>query len=328
MASKGTELHMQAGEQVWVDPQMKPILQAMLDRMASRAPMTEIAPEEMRRRAAADFTLLNEDPPALARVEDRTIPGPFGATRLRLYDPLASTTPRPALIYFHGGGWVIGDLETEDRSLRQLALASGAAIVSVDYKLAPEHKFPKPVEDCAAAFTWIADHAAELGLDPARLAVGGASAGANLALASTLLRRDRGDRCPCFMLLFYGVFGDGMETESYRLFGGGDYGLGHDAMAFFYSLYLNDPAQRTAPLVSPVLADLHGLPPVFLSVAGLDPLRDDSRLLASRLRTAKVPADIKEYPGVVHGFTLMGRMLDAANKALDDAGRALAAGLK
>jgi acetyl esterase len=147
-------------------------------------------------------------------------------------------------------------------------------------------------------------------------------------MASTLLRRDRGDHRTRFMLLFYGVFGDGMETESYRLFGGGDYGLGRDAMAFFYSLYLSDPAQRMDPLVSPVLADLHGLPPVFLSVAGLDPLRDDSRLLAERLRAAGVAADMKEYPGVVHGFTLMGRMLDAANKALGEAGQALAVGLK
>lgn len=327
MTSISEKAHMRAGE-VWVDPQMKPILQAMLERMASRVPMTEIAPEEMRARAAADLSKWNEDPPALARVENLTIPGPFGETKLRLYDPLGGAAPRPALVYFHGGGWVIGDLDTEDRSLRQLALASGTTIVSVDYKLAPEHKFPKPVEDCAAAFTWIADHAADLGLDPARLAVGGASAGANLALAATLMMRGRGDDRAKFMLLFYGVFADNVETDSYRLFGGGDYGLGHDAMAFFYTLYLSNSVQRTDPLVSPVRADLAGLPPVYLVAADLDPLRDDSRQLAERLRAAGVPTEIKEYPGVVHGFTLMGRMLDAANNALDDAGRALAAGLQ
>ena len=307
---------------------MRPILKAMIERMAARAAMTEITPAEMRARAAADLARWNENPPAVSRLEDKTIPGPFGDTRIRLYDPAPGEKPRPALIYFHGGGWVIGSLDTEDRSLRQLALASGAAIVSVDYRLAPEHKFPTPVEDCAAAFTWIADHAAELGLDAARLALGGGSAGANLAMAATLLLRERGGPRPCFLLLFYGVFGDDPQSESYHQFGSADYGLPRESMAFFYAQYLRDPAQRTDPLVSPVRADLRGLPPAYLAVAGLDPLRDDSRLLAERMRGAGVPVTVKEYPGVVHGFTLMGSALDAANQALEDAGRALSAGLR
>lgn len=328
MSSSSSKSRTPTAEPVWIDPQMRPILEAMIARMAARAPMTEITPAEMRARAAVDLARWNENPPAVSRIEDRTIPGPFGETRIRLYDPSPTGKPRPALIYFHGGGWVIGSLDTEDRSLRQLALASGIAIVSVDYRLAPEHKFPTPVEDCAAAFTWIADHAVELGLDPARLALGGGSAGANLAMATTLMLRDCGGPRPHFLLLFYGVFGDDPQSESYRQFGGIDYGLPREAMAFFYAQYLRDPAQRADPLVAPVRADLRGLPPAFLAVAGLDPLRDDSRLLAERLRGAGVPVTVKEYPGVVHGFTLMGSALDAANQALEDAGRALAEGLK
>ncbi len=316
-------------ETVYIDPQMGPVIAAMVERMASRSAMSETAPAEMRVRAASDFVYWNENAPALPRVENLTMKGPLGDIRLRFYDPLEQAEPRPALVYFHGGGWVIGDLDMEDASLRQLARASGVAIVSVDYCLAPEHKFPAPVQDCVAAFSWVAEHAADLKLDPERLAIGGGSAGANLAMASTLMLRGQGKKLPDFVLLFYGVFGADQDTASYHQFGGGDFGLGRDAMSHFYALYLDNPqTDKSNPLVSPVLADLTGLPSTHLVVAGLDPLRDDSRLLADRLERAGVTVNITEYGGVIHGFTLMGRHVDAANKALEEAGQRLAAGLE
>jgi len=316
------------GGSPYIDPQMIPLLAAMKERMASRSAMMDISPKEMRERVAVDFAIWNEGAPALARIEDFDIPGPYGRTKIRLYDPSPVTNRlRPALVYFHGGGWVIGDLEIEDRSLRQLALASDCAIVSVDYVLAPEYKFPAPVMDCCSAFRWVVQNGKEIGLDPGRLAIGGASAGANLALATALSLRDKNELTARFLLFYYGVFSGATDSLSYSQFGNGDYGLGQEAMEFFLSLYLEKPEDRHHPLVSPLIADMAGLPPTFLSIAGLDPLRDDSRRLAEKLRKSNIPVATREYDGVVHGFTLMGRALDAANLAVEDAGAALRAGL-
>lgn len=316
------------GGSPYIDPQMIPLLAAMKERMASRSAMMDISPEEMRERVTADFAIWNEGAPGLGRIEDFDIPGPFGPTKIRLYDRLSGQQGlRPVLVYFHGGGWVIGDLDTEDRSLRQLALASDCAILSVDYVLAPEHKFPAPVTDCCSAVRWVMQNGKDLGLDALRLAIGGASAGANLALATALSLRDKNELTARFLLFYYGVFSGATDSLSYSQFGNGDYGLGQEAMEFFLSLYLEKPEDRHHPLVSPLIADMAGLPPTFLSIAGLDPLRDDSRRLAEKLRKSNIPVATREYDGVVHGFTLMGRALDAANLAVEDAGAALRAGL-
>jgi acetyl esterase len=316
------------GGSPYIDPQMIPLLAAMKERMASRSTMMDISLEEMRERVTVDFAIWNEGAPALARIEDFDIPGPFGLTKVRLYDSVSSGhNLRPVLVYFHGGGWVIGDLDTEDRSLRQLAMASDCAILSVDYTLAPEHKFPDPVTDCCSAVRWVMQNGKDLGLDALRLAIGGASAGANLALATALLLRDQNELTARFLLFYYGVFSGVTDSLSYSQFGNGDYGLGQEAMEFFLSLYLEKPEDRHHPLVSSLDADMVGLPPTFLSIAGLDPLRDDSRKLAEKLRKSNIPVAVREYDGVVHGFTLMGRTLDAANLAVEDAGAALRAGL-
>jgi len=316
------------GSSPYIDPQMIPLLDAMQERMAARASMMDITPQEMRARATADFAIWNEGAPELPRIENFDIPGPFERTRIRLYDPSADITSlRPVLVYFHGGGWVIGDLEMEDRSLRQLALASGCAIAAVDYVLAPEHKFPAPVTDCMSAVRWFMQNGKDLGLDSARLAIGGASAGANLAMATALSLKNEDQLTAQFLLFFYGVFSGSADSPSYRQFGNGDYGLGQEQMEFFLSLYLRKPEEKLHPMVSPLAADLSGLPPTFLSIAGLDPLRDDSRRLAEKLRMANIPVQVCEYDGVIHGFTLMGRALDAANVALEDAGAALRTGL-
>ncbi|MBV1901923.1 MAG: alpha/beta hydrolase [Kordiimonadaceae bacterium] len=317
------------GSSLFVDPQMIPVLEAMKENMASREGMQDLSSQEIRDRAAVDLSVWNRNPPVLARVEDLEIPGPYGLTKVRIYDSAPDlTTQRPLLVYFHGGGWIIGDLDTEDQSLRQLALASECAIVSVDYVLAPENKFPAPVVDCCSAVRWISQNGQELGLDTARMAIGGASAGANLAMATALSLRDSGELTAQFLLFFYGVFSGSLNSQTYDEFGNGDFGLSRDAMDFFLSSYLSKKEDRDHPWVSPLHADLAGLPPVYLSVAGLDPLRDDNRALAERLKMANVPTEIKEYEGVVHGFTLMGSKLDAANVAIEDAGAALMAGLK
>ncbi len=306
-----------------IDPQMKTILGAMLERRAERAPMAELSPPELRARAAADLAYWNQNPPPLPAIDDHAIPGAFGPTRIRVYHPVESESPLPALVYFHGGGWVIGDLETEDLKLRYLARHSHCAVISVDYVLAPEHKFPDPVDDCLAASRWIAQHGPELGIDPERLALGGASAGAHLALATAIRLRDAGENWLRALLLFYGVFSARTDTPSRHLFGNGDFGLTKEDMDFFLSRFLRHPSQKTEPLVSPLDADLAGLPPTILIAAELDPLRDDSRDLAARLQAADVLVTCREYAGVVHGFTLMIKALDVAGQAVREAGTAL-----
>lgn len=309
-----------------VDPQMVPVLEAMAANAAVRPHPSTLPPDAMRRQFAADMAYWAAGGPELARVENRMIPGPRGDIPLRLYDPAGDAALRPVLVYFHGGGWTIGDLDTEDRKLRELALASGAIIVSVDYRLAPDHKFPEPLEDCIAAVRWIAAEGAAIGIDGGRLALGGLSAGANLALAAAISLRDAGGPALRHLLLFQGSYG-AHDTESHALFGGGEYGLDRRSMANYYRHYLRRPEDRDHPLVAPLMADLSGLPPVFLNAAGLDVLRDDSAQLAERLRAAGVAVDHRLYPGVIHVFTLMSRRLDMARRAIAEAAEALRAAL-
>lgn len=242
--------------------------------------------------------------------------------RARWYDP-DGRPQAPLLLYLHGGGWVVGDLEIEDRALRMLALASGAKIVSLDYRLAPEHPFPAAIEDTVAACGWLREHAQELGGSTRALALGGASAGANIALAAALRLRDEALPLPAQLVLFYGVYGADRNTESDRLFGTPEFSGPLANMELFYSLYAGSPEQRRDPLVAPLLADLKGLPPTFLNAAGIDPLRDDSRQLRDRLQQSGVPVSYVEYPGVVHGFTQFTLTSTTARKALADAGAAI-----
>jgi acetyl esterase len=292
-------------------------------RMAN-APAFECVPSsEMRARASSLFATFNEDPPPVRLVRDLTIPGPAGDLPARLYDPTTGDQPAPLLLYMHGGGWVVGDLGLEDRALRLLALASGARIISLDYRLAPEHPFPEPVDDVVAAFRWLAANAENLGGDTSTIAIGGASAGANLALAATLRLRDESGPLPALMVLWYGVFGVDQTTASYREFARPE--LFTPAVENFFQMYAGDSEQRRHPLVAPLLADLKGLPAAFVNAAGVDTLRDDSRALASRLAEVGVPVEFKEYPGVLHGFTQYSRVSQIARDAIEDAGQALAA---
>jgi len=306
----------------YIDPEIKPALERMKARMAERAPMTDVPVVDMRRRARDDFAAMNAHPPALAYIEDIMIEGAFGKRKARIYDAIGARAEAPGLIYFHGGGWIVGDLDSEDEKLRRLALASGIRIVSVDYVLAPEHKFPEPLEDCIAAARSVRKSASELGVDAERLAIGGASAGANLALSSAIALREDNASWLRFMLLFYGAYDFTSQAPSRSLFGE-DFGMTADAMEFFYSLYLNDPTERTDPRASPLHAELAKLPPAFINAAGLDVLRDDSRALAEKLRDSGVHVEYDEAPGVIHGYTLLAHEIAAGRNTIERAAHAL-----
>ncbi len=306
----------------YIDPEIMPVLERMQARMALRAPMSDVSIADMRKRARADFAAMNANPPMLAYVEDTVIEGAFGTRKARIYDAAGTRTGAPGLIYFHGGGWIVGDLDSEDEKLRRLALASGIRILSVEYVLAPEHKFPDPLEDCIAAAKSVRKAAPELGLDAERLAIGGASAGANLALSTALALRDDNASWLRFMLLFYGVYDMASQAPSRSLFNEG-YGMTAEAMEFFYSLYLKGPTERIDPRASPLHAEMENLPPAFINAAGLDILRDDSRALAEKLRDNGVPIDYDEAPGVIHGYTLLAHEVVAARNTIERAAHAL-----
>jgi acetyl esterase len=263
----------------------------------------------------------NVDLPALPAVTDLTVPGPGGTIRLRHLRPRVGGR-LPLIVYLHGGGWTFGSVDTHDRLMRLLALAADAAVLGVDYRLAPEHPHPGPLEDCLAAIRWVREQAQELEVDPTRTALAGDSAGANLALAALLVLRDAGEPLPKGAALFYGCYAARPNTASHARFGDGSYRLSTVEMNWFWRNYLGAAPAGTA-LAEPLYADLRGLPPLHLTLAALDPLADDTRELAERLAAAGVVHAAREYPGMVHGFLQMTARCAAARAAMADAGRAL-----
>jgi acetyl esterase len=238
----------------------------------------------------------------VASVTNLVIPGPAGAIPARHYRPVDGDDA-PLLVFFHGGAMVVGDLETHDDVCRQICRDGGVHVLSVDYRLAPEHKAPASVDDAFAAFTWALDHAAELGADARRVAVGGDSAGANLAALVSLRARDQDVQLPAVQLLFYPVTAWNAQTRSRTLFGEGFFLTGGD-LRFGAEKYLGGAdVDADDPRVSPLLADdLSGLPPALVLTAGFDPLRDEGRQYAAALRAAGVPVDYREFGSLIHGF--------------------------
>jgi acetyl esterase len=263
----------------------------------------------------------NVELPELPLVSDLSAPGPAGAIRLRLYRPRAEGR-LPAVVYLHGGGWTFGSIETHDRLMRLLALAAEAAVIGVDYRLAPEHPFPAPLDDCLAAIRWVRARADELAVDARRMVVAGDSAGANLALASLLALRDAGEPALNGGALLYGCYCSRLDTPSHARFGDGSYRLSTAEMRWFWGNYLG-PTPAGDPLAEPLHAGLSGLPPLYLMLAAADPLADDTRGLAGLLAAARVPHRMREYPGTVHGFLQMTARSAAARRALTDSGRAI-----
>ena len=303
-----------------LNPQMAKILELMAEAMKDRPPRVTLSPVEARAQSSATFEAFwNADRPTLWAVYNREIPGPGGPVRVRLYDP-GIARPAPCLIYVHGGGWVICNLDTHDGACRRLALAGAFMVASVEYRLAPEHKFPAGLEDCVAAVRWIAAHGAGWGVDPGRLAIGGDSAGANLALATLLSLRDAGDQLVRAGLLIYGAYAAATDTPSCHAYGDGSYILSSDDIDWFWGHYLNDAADKSNPLAAPLLADLRDLPPILLTACEFDPLLDDSRRLAARLEEAGTPHRFVFWPGVTHACIHMTRMLDVAQNHIEDIG--------
>jgi len=266
-------------------------------------------------------------PQPMARVEDMTIPGPAGEIPARLYVALgAPQPPQPLLVYYHGGGWVIGDLETHDGLCRFLAEHSGCRVLSVGYRLAPEHPFPVPVEDAVAAFTWAAEHADELGIDPARIAVAGDSAGGNLSAAVCLQTRGDGPR-PAMQLLLYPVTDSVGGQPSRETFAEG-FLLTRNDMDWFEGHYIPDGCDEGDPRISMMRAsDLSDLPPAYVTTAGFDPLRDEGEIYAERMREAGTQVALRRHPGLIHGFANLTAICPNARAAMLEVAGALRMGL-
>lgn len=303
-----------------VDPQV----QALLDAVATLnlPAWNTLTPDEVRAQVEAGRVPIPPEP--VARVEDRTIPGPAGEIPVRIYAPEADAL-LPALVYFHGGGFVIGNIESHDNVCRRLANDGQCAVISVDYRLAPEHHFPAAADDAYAATAWVAGHAAEIGVDGARVAVGGDSAGGNLAAVAALMARDRGGPTIVFQLLVYPVTDFDFGTDSYRNHADG-YFLTADSMRWFWGHYLARLEDGRGPYASPLEADdLSGLPPALVITAEYDCLIDEGEAYASRLRGAGVPVTYSVYDGMVHGFWTMAPFVSRADDALAEAAAALRA---
>jgi acetyl esterase len=255
----------------------------------------------------------------VAAVHDRTIPGPGGSLALRVYTP-PGNGPFPLILCFHGGGWVAGNLDSYDAGARNLCAGVPAVVVSVDYRLAPEHRFPAATDDGLAALRWVADYAAELGSHPAQIAVAGDSAGGNLAAVTALRARDEGGPKLAGQLLVYPVTAHYTRgTRSYAENAEG-YLLTCPAMEFFWATYLDEPAQMRNPYVAPLeTVDLKGLPPAMVITAELDPLRDEGEEYGRRLQQAGVPAIVSRFDGMIHGFFNLTGIVAKADAALADA---------
>lgn len=308
---------------------LHPQARALLDGIEARGtvPMHRLTPTEARAAYRERCAAARPVAPEVGAALDLQAPGPAGPIPLRLYRPHHAPSMSPVLVFFHGGGFVVGGLDTHDTLCRELAHRSGCAVVSVDYRLAPEHPCPAAVDDALAATRWVAQHAAVLGVDAARVAVGGDSAGANLATLVAWRSRQAGDLPLAFQLLIYPCLDARRALASHARNGQG-YLLTRDTLAYYYGHYLPDPAQVHDPMASPLLLpDLSGLPPALVLTAGHDPLRDEGLAYAQRLSEAGVPTSVVCFERQIHGFILMGRVLDEAHTAVDLCAAALARAL-
>jgi len=307
---------------------LHPQSQWVLDlvKAAGRPTLDSLPVDVARAQFEMTVPLLDAKPAPMASVVDRTFPGPGGAVPVRVYVPhaLAKSSERPALIFLHGGGWVIGGLNSYDAVCRALADRTPCAVVSVDYRLAPEHKFPAALEDAVAAVQWVHAHAAMLGIDPRRLAIGGDSAGGNLSAAASQELRRLGGPMPIFQLLIYPATDMRRLTQSHKTYADG-YLLTGRLIDWFRDHYLGGAGDKLDPRASPALhPDLSGLPPALIITAGYDPLCDEGAEYARALAAAGVIARESRYEGMLHGFFNMSGALEDARHAIEESSAALA----
>jgi acetyl esterase len=301
--------------------QMNAVLEKQAEIVPNAKKVHELQVDDARRQYAKGRRYWNADAPEVDEIIDTSITGPAGDIPIRIYLP-GKQRPLPALIYLHGGGWVVGNLDTHDKIMRLLALRSGAAVIGVDYRLAPEHKFPTAIEECHAVVAHARDRGNDWGVDSSRLAIGGDSAGANLAMAVALGLRDTEPSLLSLLVLVYGVFGL-RDSPSRRLFGERGDGLSNKDMDYYCDCYVRGPEDRSDNRYDILSADLRGLPPAFIAAAGMDLLLDDSITLQELMDAAGVENQLHVYDGVLHGFLHYSRTLDTASVAIDDTAGAL-----
>jgi acetyl esterase len=300
---------------------LHPQCKAFLDQLAAMGgtPLHEMAPRDARAMALPPELSGPEQP--LHSVADRSVAGPAGQIPVRVYTPTPGSR-RPGLVYFRGGGFVLGTLDSSDRVCRDLAHLSGRVVVSVDYRLAPEHPFPAAVDDAYAAAEYVVERAGEFGIDAGQVAIGGESAGANLATVAALRARRRSGPAFAFQLLIYPLVDFADESPSMH-----EYATGHfitsDVLQYFERHYLGRLQNRRHPDASPLTADLQGLPPAFVISAECDPLRDQAEAYARKLAQAGVPVTAKRYEGMIHPFFSLAGIIDGGRTAIVDAAAAL-----
>lgn len=304
-------------------PKLDPQARALLERFAAAKapPMSSLTAPDARRAYRESRAALAPAPPQVAQVRELSIPGPAGSLRARLYRSELGASP--GVLYFHGGGFIYGDIDTHDAVCRAIAAHGACAVVSVDYRLAPENPFPAAVEDGIAAADWVAANAAELGIDPRKLALAGDSAGGNLAAVTALGARERGAPHIAMQILVYPTTDLLAESESVGRFAEG-YLLTRDSIRWVKRTYLGDERAALDWRASPLRAnDVSRLPPAYILIAGFDPLRDEGRAYADRLARAGVPVTCECFEGQVHGFLMMGGVMAAAGHAVQRIGQML-----
>ncbi|WP_462411763.1 alpha/beta hydrolase [Neobacillus sp. Marseille-QA0830] len=301
-----------------LDPQTKLVLDQLA---AAEAPPLETLPPEVARQM---FVMPQGELEEVGKVSDRTIPGPATDIPVRVYYPKAQQTSYPALVFYHGGGWVVGNIETHDSVCRTLTNLADCITISVDYRLAPEHKFPAAVEDAYAAVKYVYDHAEEFQIDRARIAIGGDSAGGNLAAVVANLAKEKSEPSICYQLLIYPSTNLGGEPTVSMQENSEGYFLEKGTMEWFRDCYLNSEADKQNPLASPMLFDdFKGLPSALVITAEYDPLRDEGEAYAEKLADSGVEVETVRYDGTIHGFVSMAAVLDVGKAALEKAGTAL-----
>jgi len=308
---------------------LDPLVKAFLDKAAAipRPKAWEMAPAMARQSFAAMMKLTGPKDVAVGRIENFTIPGPGGPLRARAYSPIAAVGPQPALIYFHGGGFVVGGLESHDGLCRLIAAEGGFKVIAVDYRLAPEHPWPAAVDDAWGAFQWIEANAADIGVDGGRIAMGGDSAGGMLTAIVTQLARGKAKPRIAYQMLLFPNTQVGGDTSSLNEFAVG-YFLERRTIEFFSSLYLPQGVDRNSPRVSPLRAkDFNGLPPAYVMLGGYDPLHDEGLAYAEKLKAAGVKVTIADYAGMVHCFIYLQTVLPDAHEAVAKAAKAVKAAL-
>jgi acetyl esterase len=304
-----------------LDPQVAAVLERI--RQAGNPQYWEMTPHQAREWHNRKAGLLDIKPEPVHEVVDRAVPGPQAEIPVRVYTPRASDSALPVLVWLHGGGHVVGSLDSYDAVCRKLALSADCIVLSVGYRLAPEHKFPAGVIDSFAALQWAAAHASEFGGDASRVAIGGDSAGANLAAVCAILARDAGAPALCFQLLVYPRTAADEESASHYAFAEG-FNLTRKTILWFHDHYRASPQDRNDFRYAPLVCrDLSRLPPSLIIIGEFDPLRDDGIAYARRLEAAANEVTLSDYPGMIHPFFSMGGAIDAGRVAMVEASQAL-----